>query len=162
MLDTLVKLGIRVKQREQALQGLSKTFTIGGSTARAHDFLFGGETPGALQATVHEHLRGLLTRNPLGIHPDLVGKLKEQDEEPVHYAADGRGDLTALSLDDPKQWSISWTTIPDVYTLGLPHLDEWAATVDVTQPEKATEAFFPTIARYPCSGSSPGPAPSDR
>jgi len=43
---------------------------------------------------------------------------------------------------------MSWTTFPDVYTLGLPHLDEWAATVDVTQPDKATEAFFPTIARY--------------
>jgi hypothetical protein len=57
-------------------------------------------------------------------------------------------DLTTLSLDDPKQWSIGWTTFPDVGTLGLPHLNEWAATVDVTQPDKATEAFFPTIARY--------------
>jgi hypothetical protein len=32
--------------------------------------------------------------------------------------------------------------------LGLPHLDEWAATVDVKQPDKATAAFWPTIARY--------------
>jgi hypothetical protein len=147
MLDTLVKLGVRVKQREQALQGLSKTFTIGGSTARAHDFLFGGEATDTQQAAVHERLRGFLSRNPLGILPDLVAKLKEQDEEPLHYGAGG-GDLTALSLDDPKQWSMSWTTLPDVYTSGLSHLDEWAATVDVTQPAKATEAFFPTIARY--------------
>jgi hypothetical protein len=36
MTDTLVKLGIKTKQYEQALQGLSKTFTIGGSTARAY------------------------------------------------------------------------------------------------------------------------------
>ena len=148
MLDTLVKLGVRVKQREQALQGLSKTFTIGGSTARAHDFLFGGEATDAQQAAILERLRGLMNRNPLGILPDLVEKLKVQAEEPVQYAAGDSSDLTALSLDDPKQWSISWTTVPDVYTLGLPHLDEWAATVDVTQPEKATEAFFPTIARY--------------
>jgi len=148
MLDTLVKLGVRVKQREQALQGLSKTFTIGGSTVRAHDFLFGGEATDAQQAAILERLRGLMNRNPLGILPDLVEKLKVQAEEPVQYAAGDSSDLTALSLDDPKQWSISWTTVPDVYTLGLPHLDEWAATVDVTQPEKATEAFFPTIARY--------------
>src|SRR5919202_1646406 len=97
MLDTLVKLGVRVKQREQALQGLSKTFTIGGSTAHAHDFLFGGEATDAQQAAVHERLRGFLSRNPLGILPDLVAKLKEQDEEPLHYGASG-GDLTALSL----------------------------------------------------------------
>jgi hypothetical protein len=43
---------------------------------------------------------------------------------------------------------MGWTTLPDVYSLGLPHLDEWAATVDVEQPDKATEAFFPTIAGY--------------
>ena len=38
--------------------------------------------------------------------------------------------------------------MPEVFTSALPHLDEWAATVDVTQPDKATDAFFPTIARY--------------
>ena len=41
MADTLSKLVARVKQREQPLQGLSRTFTIGGSTARAYNFLFG-------------------------------------------------------------------------------------------------------------------------
>jgi hypothetical protein len=51
MADTLSKLVVRVKQREQALQGLSKTFTIGGSTARAHDFLFGGAAKGARRKT---------------------------------------------------------------------------------------------------------------
>ena len=35
-----------------------------------------------------------------------------------------------------------------LYRLGLPHLDEYAATVDVTQPDQATKAFFPTIANY--------------
>ena len=34
MADTVSRLVIRVKQREQALHGLSKVFTIGGSTAR--------------------------------------------------------------------------------------------------------------------------------
>jgi hypothetical protein len=40
MLDTLFRLGIRFKQREQALEGLSKTYTIGGKTARARDFRY--------------------------------------------------------------------------------------------------------------------------
>jgi hypothetical protein len=41
MADTVSRLALRVKQREQALQGLSKLFTIGGSTARAYNFLYG-------------------------------------------------------------------------------------------------------------------------
>src|SRR5262245_44564086 len=41
MADTVSRLAMRVKQREQALQGLSKIFTIGGSTARAYNFLYG-------------------------------------------------------------------------------------------------------------------------
>jgi hypothetical protein len=146
--DTLSKLVVRVKQREQALQGLSRTFTIGGSTARAYNFLFGSGAADAKAAEAHEDLRGFLSRDPSEILAGLVGQLKAQDEEQALNAVGGGDDLTRLSLDDPRQWSIGWTTFPDVYTLGLSHLDEWAAAVDVTQPEKATEAFFPTIARY--------------
>ena len=41
MVDMLIKLSVRFKQREQALEGLSRTYTIGGRTARAREFLFG-------------------------------------------------------------------------------------------------------------------------
>ena len=41
MADTVSRLAIRVKQREQAPPGPSKMFTIGGSTARAYNFLYG-------------------------------------------------------------------------------------------------------------------------
>ena len=151
IVDTMFKLGVRAKQNEQALQGLSKTFTIGGSTARAYGFLFGGEAADAklVPAAAHEHLHGFLRSNPVETLPRLIaGKVKAQEEELVQDAVGGDDDLTTLSIDDPKQWSMSWTTLPDVYTSGQPHLDEWAETVDVTQSNKATEAFFPTIARY--------------
>jgi hypothetical protein len=36
MADTLVRLGIKTKQYEQALQGLSRTYKIRGTTARAY------------------------------------------------------------------------------------------------------------------------------
>src|SRR6187200_2057333 len=66
----------------------------------------------------------------------------------ARWPSGGGGDgLTGLALDDPQQWSLSWTSFPDVYSVGVPRLDNWAATVDVMQPERATEAFFPTIAR---------------
>jgi hypothetical protein len=144
MVDTLVKLGVRVKQYEQALQGLSKTYTIGGSTTLAYNFLYGTEAADAKRGAARERLHGFLRHNPSEIPHGLAAEqLEEQDEE---IAQDH--DLTTLSLDDPKQWAMSWTTLPDVYSAGMPHLEEWAATVDVTQAEKATEAFFPTIARY--------------
>jgi hypothetical protein len=87
MVDTLVRLGVKVKQREQALQGLSKTFTIGRSTARACAFLFGREAADTKAAAGHERLRGFLDRNPMAILPSLVEKLKQQDDELVR----GRG-----------------------------------------------------------------------
>ena len=148
MLDTLIRLGGKLKQREQALRGLSKTMTIGGATAPAYAFLFGREAPDTKAAVSLERLRTFLNRNPLGLLSSLVDKLKAQEQELDRTAATSGDDLTTRSLDDPKQWSIGWTTFPDVYSLGLPHLDEFAATIDVTQPDKATEAFFPNIARY--------------
>jgi hypothetical protein len=149
MLDTLVKLGIREKQCDQAYQGLSRTFTIAGRTDRAHAFLFGKQTAAANRAAARASLQAFLSSNPSGISLGaLAERLKEQDEALPHETNGSAGDpLTALPLDDPKQWSMSWTTFPDVYSAGAPRLEEWAATVDVTQPDKATAAFFPTIAR---------------
>jgi hypothetical protein len=141
--DTLVRLGVKVKQYEQALQGLARTYTIRGTTARAYTFLYGDESPDARRARGRERLHNLLRRNPLEIHAALAAeKIDERDDDPPRH------ELTTVSLDDPRQWSMSWTTLPDVYRIGRPHLDEYAATVDVTQPDQATEAFFPTIARH--------------
>ncbi len=144
MVDTLIKLSVRFKQREQALEGLSRKSTIGGKTARARDFLFGFESLDAKEAAQLQHLKGLLKGNTLEILPTIIEAIVGQTES---MATPG-GELTTLPLDDPRQWSISWTTFPDVQTLGAPKLEEWAATVDVTQPDKATEAFWPMIASY--------------
>ena len=140
--DTLFKLAVRLKQREQPLQGLSRTFTIGGSTARAYNFLFGPEAAVEKQLAAHESLRGALSRDPSALVRILVGALNEQPEEATPGGVRGGDDLTSLALDDPKQWSMSWTTLPEVFTSALPQLDEWAATVDVTQPDKATERLL--------------------
>ena len=148
MIDTLLKLGGKVKQREQALQGLTKTITIGGSTAPAYTFLFGREAADAKATSAFDHLRAFLNRNPLALLSSLVDRLKAQEDQLVRAVPTIGNDLTTRSLDDPKQWSMGWTTFPERPAFGLPHLNEWAATVDVTQPDKATEAFFPTIARY--------------
>jgi Lipoxygenase len=147
MLDTLVKLGIRAKQYEMAYQGFTKSFTLGGTTARAHSFLFGAETADAQRAAAREGLQAFLTSNPLEIPTAALGAALKQQDEQLAQSANGSGDrLTGLAIEDPKQWSMSWTTFPDVYEVGLPRLEDWAQTVDVTRPDKATEAFFPNIA----------------
>jgi hypothetical protein len=146
--DTLIKLTYRLKQSEQPLQGLSKTFTIGGSTARAYNFLFGTADADGKQAAAHQQMLRSLSRDSSEIVRILVNALKTPPAQPARGGARGGEDLTALALDDPKQWSMGWTTMPEVFTSAQPLLDEWAATVDVTQPDQATEAFFPMIARY--------------
>ena len=147
--DTLIKLGLREKQCEQAYQSLSRTFTIAGMTDRAHAFLFGPQAAGADRAAARATLQAFLSSGASEISLGaLAERLKEQDEALSHGANGGAGDqLTALALDDKTQWSMSWTTFPDVYSAGRPRLEEWAATVDVAQADKASSAFFPTIAR---------------
>lgn len=123
MADTVSRLVIRVKQREQALHGLSKVFTIGGSTARAYNFLYGSGAGDKKAAAAREASQAFLARDPSEIVSGLVRQLK-QPQDALALAAVGGGDeLTKLALDDPKQWSIGWTTFPDVYAVGLPHLE---------------------------------------
>ncbi len=144
MADMLVRLGTKAKQYEQALHGLTGTYTIGGSTARAYTFLYGGDAAGQQQAAARARLQVILSRDLSEIPRNLAAqKLGEQDHGPATAH-----ELTTLSLEDPTQWSMGWTTLPDVTSLGAPVLDEYAATVDVAQPDKATEAFFPTLARH--------------
>ncbi|HEU4657535.1 MAG TPA: hypothetical protein VFR97_08425, partial [Capillimicrobium sp.] len=49
-------------------------------------------------------------------------------------------------LDDPAQFSIGWTTLPDAYRDGAPHLDAWAASL--SDADAATAQFWPTIAEH--------------
>jgi len=71
MFDQLIRLGGKLKQREQALQGLSAPMTIGGTTALAHAFLFGRESADTQTTKTLERVRAVLSRNPLGILSSL-------------------------------------------------------------------------------------------
>ena len=74
--DTLIKLGLRGKQCEQAYQGLSRTFTIAGRTDRAHAFLL--EAADANRAAARASLQAFLSSSPSEISPSvLAGKTQE-------------------------------------------------------------------------------------
>jgi hypothetical protein len=161
MVETLVRLGTRAQETAQAMQGLTTPYTIGGVTALGHDFLFGGVAADAPVAAARERLREHLSRDPLRaaeafLEAVLRNPAGVQDGGPASggdaapAGSPGRapagGALTALSLDRPEQWSISWTSLPDVRGLGAPLLAGFAATL--TDAERATAAFWPTIAEY--------------
>ena len=94
MADTVSRLVIRIKQREQALQGLSKMFTISGSTARAYNFLYGSGAADKKAAAAREASHAFLARDPSEIVSGLVGQLKEPHDELALIAVGGGDDLT--------------------------------------------------------------------
>ncbi len=136
-LDTIARLEVRAEQVMQAKQGLTRKFTIDGVTHRAYAFLFGGTTPAA-QSEDWQALKQSLQANPKQLPPHL------QD-------LGGRSEVASstagpLSLEHPRQFSISWTNFTGVYKDGRRHLRGWASAL--TDADAATRAFWPMIARH--------------
>jgi len=152
MIETLAKLDIRSKEALQATQSLTKIFTIGEDTAPAHAFLYGGEPIGGKATQARERMKKLLGGNPLTLLQSLVERLREESHELFDDLlgddTDESVDLTKLSLDDPEQWTMSWTTLPDVVGDGEPYREQWVASVDVRKQQVATAEFWPTIAQF--------------
>src|SRR5262249_34145205 len=53
---------------------------------------------------------------------------------------------TGRSLERPQQFSIGWTTLPNVDQSGRPSLRLWGETL--SDADTATEQFWPTIAQH--------------
>ena len=145
MLDTVVKLGVKEKVYEQALQGLSRTYTIGGATARAYDFLFGERDADAKRASG--------ARAPAR-PPAPATRRRSTPTWPRRSSTSATTSAPRVTTS-PRSRSTTpgsgrwrWTTLPDAYSLGLPASGRVGGDGGRDQPDKATEAFFPTIARY--------------
>ena len=140
VLDTLARLQIREQQELQAKQGLTRKYTIGGTTRRAYAFLFEEDVP-ASRSETRSALEEALRNDPDGA-PDYIQRNlgRQTGGEPAGATS------TPLSLDHPEQFSISWTTFPDVYANGQPFLSEWASSL--TDADAATEQFWPMIAEH--------------
>lgn len=71
------------------------------------------------------------------------------DEGPGGGGAGGDNDfiyLNKLSLDQPEQWTMGWTTYANVYEDGQKMKSTWVSTL--TNADEATKHFWPTIATY--------------
>jgi hypothetical protein len=149
VVETLIKLDVRAKETQQAIQGLTGTYTIGETTALAYRFLFGDQAADEAVADARERLRGVLSANPLAAGKTFTDKVLEEGDDLFGLArapAQRMGELTALSLDRPEQFSISWTCLPDVVSVGKPFLSRFAGSL--SDAERATADFWPTIADF--------------
>ena len=76
----------------------------------------------------------------------LVQKLRINGRTATAYAfLYGKG-AKPLTLERPEQFAIGWTSFPSVYDDALPHLPAWSASL--TDPDTATEQFWPMIAQH--------------
>ncbi len=136
---TLFRLAHRALETEPAKNGLSNTYTIGGQTAAGHDFLFGRSSAEELARATTE-LERILSKGPEGIRETIF----RGHAATPNGATSGDTALTALSLDKPEDFSISWTNYENVYQEAQPVLGKFAATL--TSLDAADAEFWPTIA----------------
>jgi hypothetical protein len=167
VVDTATKLAARSQYLIQAEDALSVEYTLNGITAKAERFLFGTQQQveetaalDSLVVLVESFLNGVLQHpaHESSIRSALASlgrRLKTDGEELVAVAADlvevaaeskvAEPDYSAFTLEDPTQFSMSWTTFEDAFRDGYPHVGEYVR--NFTDPQAATEAFWPMISR---------------
>jgi hypothetical protein len=149
VVKTLFKLDGRAQETQQAIQSLTGIYTIGDVNGTAYNFLFGGQPADAAAGEARERLRDLLSANPLAAGKAFADRVMEKAHEVSSFVSpvtQKKGALTALSLDRPEQFSMSWTCLPDVVAVGEPFLARFTASL--SDAERATAEFWPTIAEF--------------
>ena len=136
---TLFHLARRSLEVEPAKNSLSNTYTIGGQTASGCDFLFGRSSAEELARATRE-LERIVNMGPDGIR----GAIFRGHAATPNGTTSGDTALTALSLDKPEDFSISWTNYENVYQDAQPMLGKFAATL--TSLDAADAEFWPMIA----------------
>ena len=138
-----MQLAIRQAQLAQAKQGLTNPYTIQGKTDVAYEFLFGGEAAAATTKT-WESIQKLLEQGPQAVVNDYLAEPLRTGQ--VALKSPLIGAPNPLSLESPEQFSMSWTTYPEVYRSGLKVLPAWASSL--SDADAATKQFWPMIAQH--------------
>jgi hypothetical protein len=142
-LDTIPRLKIRYQQMIQAKQGLSNRYTIRGVTRPGYAYVFGGAGVAAA-ADPHSALAKALQRDPRRASSELAQALRTRTQ--AFGASSAAASKKAPSLERPEQFSMAWTTLPEVYQSALSVLPAWSATL--TNADSATKQFWPMIAEH--------------
>ena len=143
IIESVPRLLKRLLEEQPAKDGLDTTYTIAGETETGREFLFGEGLGDRLEdalADIHQSLHADPTRVINNFYKEFLDRDASFDDS----HDDAR--LTALALETPEQWAISWTSYQNVYGDAQPRLTEWAATM--TDVDAAEKQFWPTFARY--------------
>ena len=140
-IDTLPRILIRLQEQRQALNGLSTEFTIQGKTETAYTFAFG-------KTEKFKILEGLNNLNLTDAFKELLAIPKDFHE---FFQRLGKVNLppednTRLSLDDPSQFSLSWSSFWNTQRdAGSQLLSGYDRTF--TDADWASEQFFSQLSK---------------
>lgn len=135
--DALVRSLSRKIEFKEAKLALSEMYTINNRTATGYQFMYEGEED-LSKKRVNSALLYPVTM--MQLTKELFG-LAGKSTEPADMET-----LTSLSLDDPDQWTMGWTTFDEVNKFGEPMRSTWVSTL--TDADEATKQFWPTIAEH--------------
>jgi Lipoxygenase len=144
LIKTLALLLGRATQVKTAVDGLTTPYTIGGTTARALQFLFDANT----LSPSFEELITLLKNDADGLLDRLIEEIRKGAASPPPMVPQS-SPLTARSLESANQWAIAWTTYAGIHENAVKDvLEDFAASLDPSRPNEASASFWPTIAQY--------------
>jgi hypothetical protein len=139
---TLFRLARRALEVQPAKDGLSNSYTIGGRTGKAYDFLFGSSATEDLARATSDPEQ-ILARGFDGVRD---AALRRHTSAPGSSTTLQAPAWTALSLEEPEDFSISWTNFENIYQNAQPRLPGWASTL--TMLDEADAQFWPTISNH--------------
>ena len=142
---TLFKLNAREHEMEQAINGLSNEYTIGDFTENGRSFMF-GRTHLNTDIKARDQLANTIKKSTLEKISNKSYLEHRFSQEDSGLKDPKRDPITRLSLENPRQFEMSWTTFDGVHSRAKQHLDHWAQSL--TDPDIASAHFWPTIARY--------------
>lgn len=145
-LGTLARLAEREIEIRSAKRGLTNTYRIGANTATGYSYLYGAPGTPSAAAAARNNLSDTLKGSPMHAAAAIYAKLAPAHPDASAPAVTSSDPLTRLSLDDPAQFAMSWTTFDSVYQNALPQLPDWSTTL--TDPAVAARQFWPTLACY--------------
>lgn len=144
---TLIRLSLRSNAVTQAKWAMSNTYQIGNYSANGYTFQYGRDNTPPVQAEAdRQALKADLERSVEEVEltpPKVKSRLNDYKHPVTASAVDP---ITLLSLTEPEQFSLSWTTFNGVYDQAKELLPGMAGTM--TDAEIANRAFWPTIANH--------------
>lgn len=146
-IGTLARLLLRAYAITQAKWGMSNEYRIGDQTANGYTFQYGrGTNSDTEKMSDLQSLKDDLKKTSLKreLMPDRVKNRLNTFTHPVSAAQSDP--LTLLSLTDPEQFTMSWTTFNYVYEKGQQVLPAMIETM--TSAASANRSFWPTISQH--------------